>query len=154
MSSAAYPTVVTALVTAVTTAVGSSARVVRGFDLSDDPADVVLIGVPNPGDVNAIAAGSLNQSPATLGTPRSRDEEGSIYGVVMARNGQGDQAAACNAAFGYLASIESSLRTDPALGVTSFAYLVAQLSIGDVFEDQVDGATTAVSFTVTYKARI
>src|SRR3546814_17633870 len=63
------------------------------------------------------------------------------------------QAASCDAAFGYLALLETAIRTDPALGVTSFAYLVAQLAAGDVFEDQVDGATTAVEFTVTYKAR-
>lgn len=159
MSSAAYPTVITALVTAANTAFANliaagTFRVVRGYDLSSDPSDVMLIGVPKLSDVDAITAGSIAQDPGPLGTTRPRDENGQIFGVVMARNGQGDQAAACDAAFGYLASLEAALRADPALGVTTFRYLVSQLTVGDVFEDQVDGATTAVEFTVAYKARI
>jgi hypothetical protein len=155
MTSAAFPTVIAALTTAATTALtGQPARVVRGFDLSDDPSDVVLIGVPSLTDVNAIAVGTFSQAVAPMGTTRPRDETGSINCVVMARNGQGDQGASCAAAFAYLALIEASLRTDPKLGVTTFPYLVAQMASGDVLEDQADGATTAIPFVVTYKARI
>jgi hypothetical protein len=155
VSTAAYPTVIAALVTTAQTAAAGAFRVVRGYDLSDDPSDVMLIGVPHIADVSTIAAGSITQKPAAMGTPRSRDEEGSIFGVVMARNGQGDQAAACNAAFAYLASLETAIRADPTLGTAAtFKSLVAQFSAGDVFEDQIDGAATAVEFTVTYKARL
>lgn len=156
MTSAAFPTVIAALQAVASTALSSTTtvRVVRGYDLSADPGDVVMVGVPNLSDANALAAGSFTQAPATLGTGRSRDENGTINCVVMARNGDGDQEAACAAAFGYLADIESALRTDPALGVTAFAYLVAELAAGEVLEDQADGATTALPFTVTYKARI
>lgn len=159
MATAAYPTVVTALVTTASTALATpiaagTFRVVRGYDLSSDPSDVMLIGVPKLSDANAIAAGSITQEVGPMGTTRPRDENGQIFGVVMARNGDGNQATACNAAFGYLASLETALRSDPKMGVTSFSYLVTQLTVGDVFEDQVEGATTAVEFTVAYKARI
>lgn len=155
MTSAAYPTVIAALFATADEALSNdSFRVVRGYDLSDDPSDVMMIGVPSLSDVNSISAGSFSQEFATLGTPRSRDENGTINGVVMARNGQGDQQAATEAAFGYVAGLEAALRADPAMGVTDFAYLVAQMSTGDVAEDQVDGATTAISFTVAYRARI
>jgi hypothetical protein len=156
VATAAFPTVIAALVSTADTALAATdaVRVVRGFDLSDDPSDVVLIGVPNLSDVNAISAGTFSQTQATMGTPRSRDETGTINCVVMARNGEGDQEAACAAAFGYLADIESAVRSDPALGVTAFGYLVAEINSGDVLEDKVDGATCALPFTVTYKARI
>jgi hypothetical protein len=159
MTSAAFPTVIAALKSAAATALATpitagTVRVVRGYDLSNDPSDVVLVGVPNLSDVNSIVAGTFTQAPATMGTGRKRDETGTINCVVMARNGQGDQEAACTAAFGYLALIESALRTDPTIGVTAFDYLVVQMTSGDVLEDQVEGATTALPFAVTYKARI
>lgn len=155
MSAAAFPVVIAALTTTADTALtGEAARVVRGYDLSDDPSDVVLIGVPSLADVNALAAGSFDQSPATMGTGRSRDETGTINCIVMARNGEGDQDAACTTAFSYLALIEAAVRADPKLGVTSLSYLVTQMSAASVLEDQVDGATTALPFTVAYKARI
>lgn len=155
MTSAAYPTVYAALVTTATTALTGTLRVVDGYDLSDDPGDVMMIGVPTLGDVNAISAGTFTQEATTFGRAGGvRTETGVINGVVMARNGQGDQNGARVAAFGHLASLGDAIRADPTLGVTSFNELVAQLSAGDVAEDQVDGATTAISFTVAYRALI
>lgn len=159
MTSAAYPTVVTALVSTATTALASqiaagTMRVVRGYDLSADTSDVMMIGVPSLTSTSSISAGSFTQGVATMGTPRKRDETGSINGIVMARNGQGDQAAACTAAFGYFAALEAAIRTDPTLGVNTFGRLVVGVNSGDVLEDQVNGATTALSFTITYAARI
>jgi hypothetical protein len=72
----------------------------------------------------------------------------------MARNGDGDQDAASDAAFNYLSLIGDALRATPSLGVTSVTELVAQLGASEVAEDRVDGATTAISFTVAYKALI
>lgn len=152
MTSAAYPTVYAALVATLDAAL--SVRVVDGYDVSDDPGDVVMVGVPSLASTSSISAGSFTQAVATLGTGRSRDEAGTINGVVLAWNGDGDASAARLAAFGYIASAESALRADPALGLTTFAYLVVEIATGDVLEDKVDGATCAISFTVTYKARI
>lgn len=160
MTSIAYPTVHAALVTTAGTALATPVtagtfRVVDGFDLSDDPGDVMMIGVPSLSDVNAISAGTFNQEPLSFGRATGGIREtGSINGVVMARNGQGDQDAARVAAFGYLATLGDAVRADPTLGVTAFQEVVARLSTGDPAEDQVDGATTAISFTVAYVALI
>lgn len=153
MTTAAYPTVYAALVSAAEAAI-TTARVVDGYDTSQDPGDVVMIGVPNIADTTAISAGSYSQSQAAMGTPRSRDETGSINGLVLAWNGDGDSSAARLAAFALVAELEDALRADPALGVDDFAYLVTQMNTGDVLEDKEDGATCAISFTVTYAARI
>lgn len=152
MTSAAYPTVYAALVAVADAAL--SVRVVDGYDVSEDPGDVVMIGVPNITDVNAIAAGSFSQAVATMGTPRTREETGSINGVVLAWNGDGDSSAARLAAFAILADLEDALRTDPSLGLTAFTRTVAQLETGAIAEDKQDGATCAISFTVIYAARI
>lgn len=153
--SAAYPTVYAALVAVADTALTGTVRVVDGFDISDDPGNVVQIGVPSISDTSSISAGTFNQEAQTFGRAAGgREETGSINCVAMAWNGDGDQGAARAAAFGYIASIEAALRADPTLGVTAFDYLVTQLISGDVAEDKVDGATTAISFVVAYKARI
>jgi hypothetical protein len=142
-----------ALVTTATTALSGVLRVVDGSDLSSDPGDVMMIGVPTLTDVNAISAGSFSQDATTYGRAGGvRTETGTINGVVVARNGQGDQSAARAAAFGYLTTLSDALRTDPSMGITAVGDPVAQLSAGDVAEDQTDGATTAISFTVAYRA--
>jgi hypothetical protein len=160
MTSTAYPTVHAAVISVARTALATpitsgTFRVSDGFDLSDDPGDLMEIGVPSLSDTQSISAGSFSQDATTFGRAGGvRTETGTINGTVMARNGEGDQGAARVAAFGYLATLGDAIRADPSLGVTSLGELVAQLSTGDVAEDQVDGATTAISFTVAYRAFI
>lgn len=152
MPSTAYPTVYAAVVSTAHTALDATVRVVDGYDLSSDPGDVVLIGVPTLADENAIAAGSFSQDPSTFGrAPGTRKETGTVNGFALARNGDGDQTGARTTAFSYIDALADALRNDPTIGVTAFS-LVAQLTSGDISEDQVDGATCAVSFTVTYTA--
>lgn len=152
MPTTAYPTVYAAVLSTAATALTGTLRVVDGFDLSSEAGDVMLIGVPSLADEESIAAGSFNQDSASFGkAPGTRKETGSINGFVLAQNGQGDQSAARTTAFSYVDALADALRADPTLGVTTFS-LVAQLTSGDVTEDQVDGATCAVSFTVTYTA--
>lgn len=154
MTTVAYPMVYAALVTAATTALSGACRVVDGYDLSNDPGDVMEIGVPSIADVNAISAGDFSQDAATFGRAAGGlKETGTINGIVLARNGQGDLTTARTAAFGYLTTLGTAIRADRAMGVTAFD-LVAKVTSGDVAEDQVDGATVAVSFTVTYAALI
>jgi hypothetical protein len=153
MSSSAYPTVFAALVTTATTALGDTIRVVDGFDLSSDAGDVMVFGVPNLTDSNAISAGSFTQTTQGFGRTGVRQEAGTISGYVMAWNGDGDQTTARTTAFGYLSTLGDALRLDPKMGVTAFD-VAAQVSAGDVLEDQAEGATTAISFTVAYQALI
>lgn len=149
---AAYPTVFAALVDTLQNTLSGTVRVVDGFDVSGDPGDSVSVGVPSLSDANAISAGAFTQEMMAFHGPRR--ETGSINGVAMAWNGQGDQAAARAAAFGYIALIEDALRSDRSLGITTLDEVVAQFNSGDIAEDKVDGATTAISFTVAYSALI
>lgn len=155
MASAAFPSVVTALVSKIGTAVNPT-RVVRGRDVTTEPSDLVMVGISsideNSSDVWA-SAGTFRQTMQTFGG--NREEVGQVNCLVRAQNGDGDQDAACSTAFGYLARVEASLRSDKTLGLTTFDYVVTELSAGDVTESQNDeGATAVLSFTVTYKIRI
>lgn len=146
---AAFPSVIAAVVSTATPAL--TVRVVRGSDISDDPADVVMVGTDGTDDPTS--AGSFRQTMQTFGG--NREEIGEVNGLIVAWNGEADQDAACTTAFGYLASLETAVRATPTLGLTTFDYLFAELSAGDVTESQNNaGATTVLSFTIAYKARI
>lgn len=152
MASAAFPSVIAAVVSLATTAV-APVRVTRGRDFSNDPDDVVMVGLGDVRETDWDSAGSFAQTMQTFAG--AREEVGEVPGLVVASNGQGDADDACSTAFGYLASIEAAVRAAPALGLTSFDYVLAEFSAGEVTESQDDsGATTVVSFLITYKIRI
>jgi hypothetical protein len=151
MASAAFPSVIAAIVSVATAAV-APVRVSRGRDTSNDPGDVVQVGIQDL-EADVDSAGSFQQTMQTFGG--AREEVGEVNCLIVAWNGQGDADASCDTAFGYLASIESAVRAAPALGLTAFDYVVAELSAGVVSESQNNaGATTAVTFVITYKIRI
>lgn len=152
---AAFPTVIDAIVTVATSAieVEGVVRVVRGRDLSDDPGDVVMVGVRDVTPVDWDTAGTFNQSMQTFGG--GREEVGLVYGLIFANDGDADQGAALDAACDHLAALEAAVREDPTLGLTQFDYVVAETQTGDITESQNDsGATAALSFAITYKIRI
>lgn len=152
MSSAAWPSVVGGVMTVAAGAV-SGARVVRGLDVSGDPSDVVMVGIQDIQVPDWASAGSFQQTMQTFGG--NREEVGTVNGLILARDGGGDQALAGATAFGYLASLEAAVRADPTLGLTGFGYVVAEMSSGDVTESQNDeGAATVLSFVISYKVRI
>src|SRR4051812_41688889 len=100
---AAFPLVIAAVVTVAETAV-APLRVVRGRDISNDPADAVLVGVEDIQDVdidagrnapgNWAAAGNFQQTMQTFGG--NRQEVGEVSCLVVATNGQGDADDACS----------------------------------------------------------
>lgn len=149
---AAFPSVVSAIVSTATTAV-APVRVVRGRDFSNDPGDVVMVGIRDIEGDGFQSAGTFRQTMQTFGG--NREEVGEVNGLVVAWNGQTDQDDACSTAFGYLALIEAAVRAAPTLGLTGFDYVVAELTAGDVTESQnTAGAATALSFVISYKIRI
>lgn len=153
MTSVAYPVVYAALLEFGDAAV--SARLTDGYDLSDDPSDVIQLGVPNLSDTEAISAGTFSQEQVGHGAAGFVKETGSINGIALATNGDGDALAARAAVFGYLDDLGAAIRADRHIGVTDFDLVVGTaLANGDVAEDKVDGATCAVSFTVNYTAHI
>jgi hypothetical protein len=117
---AAFPSVIAAIVSMATLAV-APARVTRGRDISDDPADVVMVGVRDL-EADPDSPGSFQQTMQTFGG--NREEVGEVHGLIVAWNGQSDQDAACSTAFGYLAGIEAAVRArqDPGLTAT-FDYM-------------------------------
>lgn len=154
MTSAAFPTVIDALLATAAVAV-SDARVVRGRDISNDPGNVVMIGVNDPtaSGLGWESTGEYEQAMQTFGG--KRQEIGRVNGLVIARNGDSDAAAALDTAFTMIAALEASIATTPNLGVTSLEYLVAEMESGAVQESSNnEGASAALSFVVTYKARI
>jgi hypothetical protein len=127
--------------------------VVRGRDFSNDPGDVVMIGVADPDGGDWEEAGAYQQTIQTFGG--KREEVGQVNCLAVAWNGNSDQAAALNAAFAMIAALEASVATTPALGVASLEYLDAEMESGGVQESQTtEGANAALSFVITYKARI
>lgn len=153
MTSAAFPTVIAAVVTTATATL-PGVRVVRGRDISNDPGDVVMVGVLEPDDTGGWeSAGSYEQAAQTFGG--KRQEIGHVNGLAVAQNGDGDPAAALDAVFALIAALEASVATNPSLGVSSFDFLVAEMESGSVQElPSGDGASAALSFVITYKARI
>lgn len=153
MPSVAYPWVFKALLSAAEVALSDDLRVVDGYDISDDPGDVLMLGVPNLSDTSSISAGQFNQEQIGHGAAGNIRETGTINGIVMAWTGDVDANAARTACFGYLDSLSAAIRADRHLGVSDFDLVVGTaLTSGDVAEDKVDGATCAVSFTVNYTA--
>lgn len=153
MSTTAFPSVIRGIV-ALGQAKITGARTVRGRDISDDPSDVVMVGVRDLELLgSADAAGSFQQSMQTFGG--NRQEVGAVNGIVSTFNGDADQDAALAAAFAHLAELEAAVRDDPTLGLTAFEYVVAELQAGDVSEVQTDmGAIAALSFSINYEIRI
>jgi hypothetical protein len=152
MTSAAWPTVIAAVMSTAT-AVLPTARVVRGRDSTDDFGNLVMVGVADLNSGGWDNAGDYQQTMQTFGG--RREEKGTVNGFVMARNGDDDLAGAEEAAFAMIAALEASIATSPALGVVSLDYLVAEIDSGSVQELASDaGANAALSFVITYRARI
>jgi hypothetical protein len=152
-NTAAFPSVVAAVVTVAEGAVLPDVRVVRGRDLTNEASDVVMVGLADVENTGWGSAGAFQQTMQTFGG--NREEIGTVACQVVAWNGDADQDAACSTAFAHLAALEAAVRAAPALGLTVFDYVVAEFQAGEVMEAQTDlGASTAIGFTITYKIRI
>jgi hypothetical protein len=152
MATAAFPSVISAVVSVADTAL-PAVRVVRGRDLTNDASDVVMVGLLNIEDAGWGSAGTFQQTMQTFGG--NREEVGTVNGLIVAWNGQSDQDAACDTAFSYLAALEATVRADKTLGLTAFDYVVAEVDAGEVMEAQTElGAGAALSFSIAYKIRI
>lgn len=163
MVDVAYPLVYAALLPVAELAVAEmDVRVVDGYDESDDPSDVILLGIPNVNDTSSISAGGLNQEQMGHGATGVIRETGTVNGLAMATTGNGGSIGAQQAriaATGYVAALAAGIRADRSLGLNDEGdedggglNVVAQMGSLDVAEDKVDGATCVVSFVVNYIA--
>lgn len=151
MTDVAYPVVYAALLSLAQTALGSTVRVVDGYDVSQDPGDVLCLGIPDIKDENAISEGSYTQDFTSFGNTGTCQEDGSINGVVLSWNGDGDLSLARTTATGYVSALAAAIRTNRTLGISAFE-LKAHVASCDVLSDPADGSASGVSFVVAYKA--
>lgn len=158
MATSVTPSIIDALFTQATAAL-PAVRVTDGFQLSDDPNDggILSIGVDDGQSPSAATTSNGSQEQATAGTPRSRNQVGSVNCWALTWNGDGDQKAARDSAFAIQAAVENILRTDPQLGIARPNGQVLVIQIGDerLEQSQSDiGAEALLSFTIQFEARI
>lgn len=134
------------------------ALVFDGFQLGDDPGpDILMIGVDDGQSTSAAATADSSQTQATAGTPRSRNETGSVNCWALSWTGNATPKEARDGVRAILAAVENILRADPQLGIPRPNGQVLVIQIGDVrlVQDQTDtGAEALLTFTVNFEARL
>lgn len=155
MSTSVTPALIDALVARCTAAL-PNAVVVDGWAVTDDPAPLLLsIGLADDDAAQTGAVSASSQTMATAGTPRSRDQSGSITCVALAWGGDADRKVARDDAYTLVAAVEDILRADPTLGVGQPGRVVCQIGDESLSQRQhINGADALVIFTVTFTARI
>jgi hypothetical protein len=126
------------------------------YAATDEPGDYLMVGVDDPESTGPTAADTA-QEVANMGTPRDRDESGSVQCAALSWNGEWDQKAARDAVYATFAQVEDLLRADPSLGLQAGGYLVAgigrttKLSQGPFSEN---GLGALLTFSIDFRARI
>lgn len=161
MATSAIPVLIDALVTQARASL-PNCLVIDGFGVTNDAnPNVLMVGVDDPDSQSAADSTDSAQEMATAGTPRTRDQQGTITCAALSWNGGGNQKAVRDAAYATLAAVENLLRLDPRLGLTSFPLLVCQLGDDRLSQNQyvatdttTGGVDALVIFTVKFQARI
>lgn len=159
MAVSIVPTLIDALVTQSRAAL-PDVNVYDGYGVTNDYGDYLMVGVDDPDSSSYAPSMSQTQVMATAGTPRSRDEEGTVPNVIYCFTGDsGDaaQKAVRVSAYAALEAVAGILRADPSLGITAPAAQVMVCQIGTVTLDQLPderGTAALITFTVAFMARI
>lgn len=156
MGTSQLPGLIDALVTRATTALAAyPVLVTDGYAVTDDPSDFLMIGIEEPSIPAASFAGSSDQIWGPQGG-RKRDENGAVWCAAYSENGDGVQKTARDAAYSYMAAVETLLRADPNMGLNTGGNFVAEM--GDtqrLTQDQnSNGASALLIFNVKFFARI
>jgi len=157
MGTSQVPALIDALVSRATTALAStSCLVIDGYGVDTDPADFLMIGIEEPTIPTAGFAGSSDQTTGPFGTTRPRDENGSVWCAAYSWNGDSIQKTARDAAYSYMAAVETLLRADPNLGIAAGGNFVAQMGDTQRLTQNQDsnGADALLIFNVSFFARI
>lgn len=155
MATTVIPVLIDALVTQATTAL-PNVNVFDGYGVTDDPGDFLMVGVEDPDATDSASSADSSQSAATMGTPRTRDETGSISCVALSWNGNADQKAARDAVFAITEAVASLCRSNPSLGVAAGGLVVTGFGADQRLLQNQDenGTEAAVIFTISFRARI
>lgn len=129
-------------------------QVTDGVGVTADPGDFLMIGVDDPNSPNFAA--SAGQVIGPLGPPRPRDQTGTLTCVAYASNGDGDQKAARDAAYSYMAAVENIVRTEPNLGIAAGGMFVAQMGSKEDLSQAAtsQGIDALLIFDIAFFARI
>jgi hypothetical protein len=162
MSTSAIPTLIDTLFAQATAAL-PTVLVVDGFGVTNDAnPNVLMVGVDDP-DNGGTSANSTqsSQEMATAGTPRSRAQSGTITCAALSWSGGSDQKAVRDAAYATVAAVETLLRTDPRLGLSSYPLLVMQMGDDRLSQNQyaatdttTGGVDALVIFNVDFLVRL
>jgi hypothetical protein len=157
MATSIVPSLIDALVGAAATAL-PSVLVTDGYDITDNPGpDKLMVGVDDGTASTAASSSNASQEQATAGTPRSRQQTGSLNCWALSWNGDATAKTARDAVYAIQAGVENILRADPTLGIPrpNGQVLVIQLGDEQFSQDQTDtGAMALLTFTVQFEARI
>jgi hypothetical protein len=153
-------TVVPSLRAALVTQAGAAlptVRVSNGFaDLSEDPADRLMVGVDDPFSDGPAAAANGSLDFATMRvSPSSREENGELLCSAVGRNGDSDTAAALAQAVAIWEAVDTLCRVNPALGLGPPLLWARVGSLYEMSEQLAeDGAVVLIVFRVAYRARV
>lgn len=149
MADTLWPSVVTALLGVVRTAVGHP-DTVQVFDgpviTNDDLRSYVMIAADPVGERGA---GSWFDTVTTLGLPARHEERGEIIGAVAAQSGDDTPSTVRTTAFTLYESIVDAIEADPTLGMTNL--VAGRIESGRVDTGQSRlGVYAEITFTFTY----
>jgi hypothetical protein len=150
----AIPALIDALVAQANTSLADNILVLDGFGVTADPAEQYLfIGVDDVDSMDQAFSASAAQEWAHANYT-ARDEEGYVVCAAGAWNGDGDQKAARDDAFAIVNAMETALRANPSLGVSTLLWTSVGTRIALSQNQSESGASAVVVFNVTYRARI
>jgi hypothetical protein len=147
--------VIDALVTTMRTAL-PNVLVVDGVGVSADRnPNALFIGVDTPEDTSGtpVFAADTRQQWANANYT-ARDEEGYVVCAASSFVGETNQKQARDNALATVASVETTLRANPSLGVAGLLWLSVGTRIALVQNQTTVGSHAIILFRVSWKARL
>jgi hypothetical protein len=127
-----------------------------GFGVTDDPGDVLMIGVDDPDSPSNASSASAEQAWPHTGIDLDRDETGYITCAATSWNGDGEagQKAARDAVFAIADAVAALCRANPSLGVDGLLW-TSYGTQADLQQGQdSNGAIALLTFRIDYQARL
>ena len=153
MATSAQPAFIAAVISALKAAPSlSGVRVFDGIEIDlSYPGDAVAIGHDGNTETDEVVAGSIRQEYKQLGAI-SKFEDGTINGFLWSANGATDLTSLRTRAFALLGYVENVIRADVSFGGV---VMYSGLETGSVtYRQTTVGAAVALTFTITYRAKI
>jgi hypothetical protein len=128
-----------------------------GFGVTEDPGDVLMVGVEDPDETDAAQAADSKQSWHDSGQAARRDEVGSVTCCALSWNGNGPDGGAKQArdrVYAIVDQVAAMCRTTPDLGVAELLW-TGYGSSGQLHQNQDEqGAVAWLIFSIEFTALI